>query len=75
MLSVVFDVTNVLISLTVISAAEDATAGVMLRKLLAKIVIEVLINFLISITMVIAVVISTTTTTFVSTVTCHRLEG
>jgi hypothetical protein len=59
----------VLISLTVISAAEDATMGITWRELLAKIVVGVLIHFLISITATIAVIIPTTTTTFVSTVT------
>jgi hypothetical protein len=65
-LSVVFDATDVLISLTVISAAEDATTGVTRRKLLAEIAVGVLIHFLISITVVIADVISTTMTTSVN---------
>jgi hypothetical protein len=60
MLGVVFDATDVLISLTVISAAEDATTGVTWRELLVEIVIGVLIHFLISITTAIVVVISTT---------------
>jgi uncharacterized membrane protein YgaE (UPF0421/DUF939 family) len=68
-LSIVFDATNVLISLTVISTAEDATAGVTWRELLAEIAVGVLIHFLISITIAIAVVIPMTTTTSVSTVT------
>jgi hypothetical protein len=68
-LSVVFDAIDVLISLTVISAAEDGTTGVTWRELLAEIVVGVLIHFLISITVAIVVVISTTTTTSVSTVT------
>jgi hypothetical protein len=59
-LSVVFDATDVVISLTVISAAEDVTAGVTRRELLVEITVGVLIHFLISITAVIAVVISTT---------------
>jgi hypothetical protein len=67
--SVVFDATNVLISLTVIGVAKDATAGVTRRELLAEIVVGVLIHFLISITTVIAVVIPTTTTTSMSNVT------
>jgi hypothetical protein len=69
MLSVVFDATDVLISLTVISVAEDATMGVTQREVLAEIAVGVLIHFLILITTVIAVVISMTTTTSVSTVT------
>jgi hypothetical protein len=69
MVGVVFDATGVLISLTVISAAEDAATGVTRRKLLAKIAVGVLIHFLISITTAIAVVISTTMTTSVSSVT------
>jgi hypothetical protein len=68
-LSVVFDVTDILISLMVISVAEDAAAGVTRREFLAEIVVGVLIHFLISITVAIAVVIPTTTTTSVSTVT------
>jgi hypothetical protein len=58
---------DVLISMMVISMAEDVTAGVTRRKLLANIAVGVLIHFLILITVVIAVVISTTTTTSVST--------
>jgi hypothetical protein len=68
-LSVIFNATNVLISLTVISMAEDATMGVTQREVLAKIVVGVSIHFLNLITAVIAVVISMTTTTSVSTVT------
>jgi hypothetical protein len=60
MLSIVFDATNVLISLTVISTAEDATTGVTRRELLAEIAVGVLIHFLIPITAVIAVVIPIT---------------
>jgi hypothetical protein len=67
-LGVIFDATDILISLTVISAAKDATTGVTRWLLLAEITIGVLIYFLISITTVIVVVISTTTTTSVSTV-------
>jgi hypothetical protein len=69
MLSVVFDVTDVLISLTVISTAEDVAAGITRRELLAKIAVGVLIHFLISITAAIAVVILMTTTTSMSTIT------
>jgi hypothetical protein len=60
-LGVVFDATDVLISLMVISVAEDATTGVTRRELLAEITVGVLIHFLISITVAIAVVIPTTT--------------
>jgi riboflavin transporter FmnP len=67
-LGVIFDVTDVLLSLTVISTAEDVTTGVTRWELLAEITVGVLIHFLISITVVIVVVISTTTTTSVSTV-------
>jgi hypothetical protein len=89
-LGVIFDATDVLISLTVISAAEDAATGVTRRELLTKIMVGVLIHFLISITTVIAVVILTTATTSVGSVTIaivvataaatqlrhhHRLEG
>jgi hypothetical protein len=69
MLSIVFDATDVLISLTVISAAEEAIASVTRRELLAEIAVGVLIHFLISFTTAIVVVIPTTTTTSVSTVT------
>jgi hypothetical protein len=68
-LGVVFNATDVLISLTVISVAEDVTTGIMWRKLPAKIAVGVLIHFLISITVAIAVVISTTMTISVSIVT------
>jgi hypothetical protein len=68
-LGVVFDATYVLISLTVISAAEDATTSVTRRELLAEITVGVLIHFLISITTAIAVVILMTMTTSMSTVT------
>jgi hypothetical protein len=68
-LGVVFDAMDVLISLTIISATEDATTGVTRRELLVEISVGVLIHFLISITTVIAVVISMTTTTSVSSVT------
>jgi hypothetical protein len=68
-LGVIFDATDILISLTVISAAEDATMGTTRRELLVEIVVGVLIHFLILITMAIAVVISMTMTTSVSTVT------
>jgi hypothetical protein len=67
-LGVIFDATDVLISLTVISTAEDATSGVTRRELLVEISVGVLVHFLISITVVIAVVISMTTTTSVSNV-------
>jgi hypothetical protein len=60
---------GVLISLMVISMAEDAATGVTRRELLAEVAVGVLIHFLISITMVIAVVIQMTMTTSVSTVT------
>jgi hypothetical protein len=69
MLSVVFDATNVLISLTIIGTAKDATASVMRRELLAEIMVGVLIQFLILITTAIVVVIPTTTTTSMSTIT------
>jgi hypothetical protein len=69
MLSVIFDATDVLISLAVISVAEDAAAGVTWRELLAEIAVGVLIHFLISITMAITVVVPMTTTTSVSTIT------
>jgi hypothetical protein len=69
MLGVVFNATDVLISLTIISAAEDAATGVMRRELLVEVMVEVLIHFLISITMAIAVVILTTMTTSVSSIT------
>jgi hypothetical protein len=59
-LGVIFDATDVLISLTVISATEDATTGVTRRELLAEIAVGVLIHFLIPITAVIAVVIPIT---------------
>jgi hypothetical protein len=41
MLGVVFDAIDVLISLMVISAAEDATMGVMRKELLAKVAVGV----------------------------------
>jgi hypothetical protein len=69
MLGVVFDATDVLINLMVISAAEDAAMGVTRRELLTKIAVGVLIHFLISITAAIVVLISTTTTTFMGSVT------
>jgi hypothetical protein len=47
-LSVVFDAIDVLISLTVISAAEDATASITRREVLAEIVVRVLIESCIS---------------------------
>jgi hypothetical protein len=68
-LSVVFNVTDVLISLTVIGTAEDAAMGITWRELLAEIVVGVLIHFLISITAVIAVVVPTTMTTSMSIIT------
>jgi hypothetical protein len=68
-LNVLFDATDILISLTVIGMAEDATAGITRRELLAKIVVGVLVYFLIPITTTIVVVIPTTMTTSVSTIT------
>jgi hypothetical protein len=69
MLGVVFDATEVLISLMVISMAEDAAMGVTRSELLAEITVGVLIHFLIMITAAIAVVVSMTTTTSVSSIT------
>jgi hypothetical protein len=60
---------DVLISLMVISTAEDAAMSITRRELLAEITVGVLIHLLVSITVVIAVVISMTTTTSVSSVT------
>jgi hypothetical protein len=68
-LGVVFDPTDVLISLTIISTAEDAATGVTRRKLLTEITVEVLIHFLISITVMIAVVVSLTTIASVGNIT------
>jgi hypothetical protein len=69
MLGVIFDAMDVLISLMVVSMAEDVATGITRRELLTKIVVGVLIHFLISIAMVIVVVISTTTTISVGSVT------
>jgi Mg/Co/Ni transporter MgtE len=60
---------DVLISLTIISVAEDATVGITWRELLAEIAVGVLIHLLISITVAIVVVIPMTRTTSVSTIT------